>query len=169
MRSLPVLVIGVGNRDRGDDAVGPVVADLFAGRDGVATFVAEGDLSDLSLRWERDQRVVIVDAMSSGCRPATIVPIDALDERLPIDPGLVSSHGVGLAAAIELGRILDRLPEQLTIIAIEATAFELFGELTREVAEAIPLIVDHVERALGLSPCEVEPRQEEHRARTVDV
>jgi hypothetical protein len=39
-----LLVIGVGNRDRGDDAVGPVVCDLVRAADiaGVDTLVLEG-------------------------------------------------------------------------------------------------------------------------------
>ncbi len=148
MRGPSRLVIGVGNRDRGDDAIGPVVADVLARRDDVDSFVVEGDLSDLCLRWNRHQRVVIVDAMTSGRPPATIEQIDALDERLPTDSSILSSHGVGLAAAIELGRVLDRLPTQLAIVAVEASSFAPFDQLTPAVAEAIPQIVDRVEQVL---------------------
>jgi hydrogenase maturation protease len=166
--SLP-LVIGVGNRDRGDDAVGPLVADAFADRDDVDTFVAEGDLSDLVLRWERSRHVVIVDALASGRRPGTVVHIDALGERLPIDVGLVSSHGVGLAEAIELGRVLDRLPQRLEIIGVEATAFGQFDEVTAEIAHAIPLIVERIERLLDIAPEEPVQHEEVPHARTVVV
>lgn len=150
MRDLRPLVIGVGNRDRGDDALGPNVADLFARRHEVETLVAEGDLSDLSLRWDPDQRVVIIDAMSSGCRPGSIFEIDGLDRELPIGCGTVSSHGVGLAEAIELARVLDRLPRQLTILAIEATSFRHFDPIATELAEVIPLVERRVERVLGI-------------------
>ena len=160
------LVIGVGNRDRGDDAVGPIVADMFADRDDVETLVAEGDLSDLALRWGRHHQVVIVDAMVSGRKPGTIVQIDALDGRLPIDGGLVSSHGVGVTEAIELARALGRLPQRLTIIGVESTAFAQFDELTPVVTDAIRLIVDRVEHLLEIASCKNQTCEEVQRART---
>lgn len=169
MPSPPPLVIGVGNRDRGDDAIGPLVADMFAGRDDVETLVAEGDLSDLALRWARHHQVVIVDAIVSGRKPGTVVQIDALDERLPIDGGLVSSHGVGVTEAIELARVLGRLPQRLTIIGVESTAFAQFDELTPDVADAIRSIADRVEHLLGIAPCTTATRKEVQRARTCAV
>jgi len=82
MASRP-LVIGVGNRDRGDDAVGPVVADAVADRcgDAVESIVVEGDLADLALRWGDAQTVVVVDAMVGGAAPGTVVELDGLTER----------------------------------------------------------------------------------------
>lgn len=144
------LVIGVGNRDRGDDAIGPVVVDVVRERfdDRYATCVVEGDLSDLSLSWHQDQDVVIVDAMVSGRPAGDVWEFDALEEQLRIDSGLLSSHGVGLAEAIELARILDRLPRSLTIIAIEATTFGQFDELTPEVAGAADRVVDRIEKLI---------------------
>ena len=143
--SSDVFVIGVGNRDRGDDGIGPIVADVVDARDPqVLTYVAEGDLSGLAMLWQSDQDVVIVDATASGRPPGSIVEIDALAEPLTVDTGLVSSHGVGLAEAIELARLLDRLPRRLTIIGVEATTFEQFDDLTPAVLAAVPAVVDRV-------------------------
>ena len=131
-------VIGVGNRDRGDDGVGPLVVDeIRRCCPEIETFVAEGDLSDLAMRWEADQSVVIIDAISSGRPVGTIVEIDALAEQLPTQQGLLSSHGVGLAEAVELARLLDRLPRQLKVIGVEAKSFNQFDPVTPEVAAAI--------------------------------
>lgn len=149
--SPPPLVVGVGNRDRGDDAVGPLVADQFTGRDDVEVFVAEGDLSDLPLRWDRDQCVVIVDAMTSGGTPGSSRHIDALTQRLPLGGCLVSSHGVGLSEAIELARLLDRLPRHLTIIAVEGGGFVPFDDLSPAVADVMTSIGHQIERVLGLA------------------
>ena len=138
----PVLVIGIGNRDRGDDAVGPLVVDAVeealgpAGSPRLATLVVERDLSDLSLRWQPDQHVVVVDAMVSGRPPGSVVTFDGLAEGpQPATP--VSSHGVGLEAAITLGRHLDRLPRALTVVAVEGERFELFAPPGPDVRAAI--------------------------------
>jgi hydrogenase maturation protease len=150
------LLIGVGNRDRGDDGIGVIVVEECARvlGDSVLTYAAEGDLCDLALRWERDQTVVVVDAMTSGRTPGSILRIDALDQRLPVENGLLSSHGIGLGEAVELARILDRLPRQLTIFCIEATSFDQFDAVTAPVADAVDGVVARIAAviAVGSSP-----------------
>lgn len=140
------LVIGVGNRDRGDDGVGPLVADAVRARcDGrVLVHVAEGDLSDLPMRWEPDQDVVVIDATVSGRSPGEVSVVDALIDGLQIEGGLLSSHGIGLAEAVELGRILGRLPRSLVIFGVEAKRFEHFEPVADEVAGAVPGLVERI-------------------------
>lgn len=142
----PTLVIGVGNRDRGDDGIGPVIAtsvgEVLGGR--VVTFAAEGDLSDLSMRWTPDHDVIVVDAMVSGREPGSAVEIDALASRLPVEAGLLSSHGVGLGEAVELARLLGRLPHSLTVVAVETVTFEQFDPVSDEVSARIPALVELV-------------------------
>lgn len=131
-----LVVIGVGNRDRGDDAVGPIVCDLI-GQDanGVRTVVVEGNVLDLPLHWEPDDRVVIVDATPPAGRPGHLTVIDALDARLS-GPAPVSTHAIDVGAAIELARALGRMPAELTIIGIEAASDEHGAELSDDVARA---------------------------------
>ncbi len=140
------VVIGVGNRDRGDDAVGPLIADAVRDLhgDGVDTFVCEGDLSDLAMRWSAHDRVVVVDAMVSGRPPGSIVETDACRSTMPTGERILSSHGVGLADAIELGRLLDRLPRQLTVIGVEASSFEPFEPASSQVVDAVPEVVRRI-------------------------
>ena len=140
------LVIGVGNRDRGDDGIGPLVADAVRGRCGsrVLVHVAEGDLSDLPMRWEPDQAVIVVDATVSGRSPGDVTMVDALVDGLPVENGLLSSHGIGLAEAVELGRVLGRLPRSLVIFGVEAKRFEHFEPVADEVARAVPALVERI-------------------------
>lgn len=140
------MVIGIGNRDRGDDAVGPAVTD-GVGRlcgDRATVFIAEGDLSDLVVRWSADQDVVVVDAMVSGRSPGSVLQIDALASSIPTDNGLLSSHGIGLAETVELARLLDRLPRSLTLWAIETVSFEQFDPMTPAVADAVEPLVERL-------------------------
>jgi len=146
------LIIGVGNRDRGDDAIGPLVVDAVSERfgDRCLTRIAEGDLSDLSLYWQQDQDVTIIDAMVSGRPPGHVFEIDAIEGKLEIDSGLLSSHGVGVAEAIELARVLGRLPRNLIIIGVEAVTFGQFDPLTEEVAVSVDRVVDRIGRLMDV-------------------
>jgi len=143
---MQTLVVGVGNRSRGDDSAGPRVVDAVQARLAhVATYLAHGDLSDLVMRWDPEQHVIVVDAMVSGRPPGSIVEVNAVEEHLPIGSGILSSHGVGLAEAVELARVLDRLPARLTIFAVEAERFEHFGEIGADMTTAIDEVVDRIE------------------------
>lgn len=146
------LVIGVGNRDRGDDAAGPHVAEQVALRnsENADSLVVEGDLSDLALLWTGYERVVIVDAMVSGEAPGTVVELDALNTKFERPEQLVSSHGIGLSDALQLARLLDRLPAELTLIAIEGESFELFAPITANVARAVDEVVETLSNQLVL-------------------
>ena len=145
------LVIGVGNRDRGDDAAGPLVADAVRNADlgpTVGTTVIEGDLSDLALRWEGSQSVIIVDAAVTGAPLGTVhrgVEV-ASPDRPPI-----SSHGISLEDAIELGRRLGRSPPQLTVFGIESRSFEHFDNPGAEVQHAISLVAAEIVDGLTAS------------------
>lgn len=147
------LVIGIGNRDRGDDAAGPLVADAVRNatlEPSVTTTILEGDLSDLSLRWDPAQTVIIVDAAVTGAPLGTIhrdIELTACGTR-PI-----SSHGVSLQDAIELGRRLDRMPEELTVVGIEARSFEHFDDPGAEVLQAVEVVAAEIIDRLAVRPC----------------
>ncbi len=138
------LVIGVGNRDRGDDAAGPLVADAIRHAHlgpAVGTTIIEGDLSDLALRWDRSQSVIIVDAAVTGAPPGTVHRgIHLVSSGSPP----ISSHGISLEDAIELGRQLGRSPAQLTVFGIEAGSFEHFDNPGAEVQNAISLVAAEI-------------------------
>lgn len=142
-----LVLIGVGNRDRGDDAVGPVVCDLVRERSlqGVETIVLEGSVLDLPIRWSATDRVVIVDAAAPAGDPGRITRVDGLTTRL-VAPGAMSTHSIDVGAAIELARALDRLPAELTIIGIEGEAFEFGAPLTPAVQHAAGRVAASVSR-----------------------
>ena len=123
-----MLVIGIGNELRGDDAAGLEAARLVrertAGQD-VTVRLQQADPSALLDQWEGARAVVLVDAMRSGAPPGTIRRFDASEGPLPA--GLrrsTSTHAIGLADAIELARALGRLPGRIVVFAIEGAAFE---------------------------------------------
>jgi hydrogenase maturation protease len=137
----PVLVIGVGNGLRGDDAAsGEVVRRLRERRTQAGIEVSEqlcepGDLLDA---WQGRDAVVLVDTMRSGEPPGTIRRFDVSGEGLAARlGGSVSSHGFGLHEAIELGRALNRLPRRVIVFAVEGRDFAAGTTPSSEVEAAI--------------------------------
>jgi len=141
------MIIGVGNRDRGDDAAGPAVCDRLRAQLGAATtirtFVCEGSILDLALHWDHDDRVIIVDAMQPGTEPGRIVEMDATVDSLPT-PGALSTHEIDVSVAVELARAIGRMPAQLLLIGIEAAQTDWGSLPSVPVDAAIDTVVDLV-------------------------
>ena len=144
---MPTVVIGVGNRDRGDDAAGPLVCDRLRERSSVTaairTFVCEGSILDLALHWDASDHVIIVDAMAPGTDPGRIITFDATVDPLPT-PVSVSTHDLDVSVAVELARAIGRMPAQLLLIGIEAAQTEWCTPTSRSVDEAIDAVVELV-------------------------
>lgn len=142
-----LLVIGCGNEFASDDAIGlQVIRSLKECKlpDGVELIEAGTPGLNLLDLWDRADRVIIVDAVKSGAAPGMVHNFDA-SLLPPRDVMPVSSHGVNIIDAVELGRLMGRLPTQLTIIGVEILSEEPFHVgLTPEVEAAVPRARDRV-------------------------
>lgn len=122
-----IRIIGIGNPDRGDDALGPAVIAALAADPPAAVTLAtvNGDMLALLDRWSADDHVFLVDALAPGHTPGRVVRLDAGRERLAhVLANFASSHAFNLAEAIELGRALGRLPATLIVYGAEGVCFE---------------------------------------------
>jgi len=146
----PILIIGIGNRHRGDDAVGVLVADRLKAQSipGARVIDSDGDVSLLLDSWTRAASVVVVDALSSGAAPGTIQRVDARSGPLPAGFFHRSTHSMGLAEAVELGRIWNQLPSRLVIFGIEGRCFAVGAGVSPRVEEAAQEVVSRVLREL---------------------
>jgi hydrogenase maturation protease len=122
-------VIGVGSRDRGDDAAGLIAAAFLRRRlpPGIAVVHGSPDPVSLLDLWEGAERVWLLDAVMSGAETGTVHRIDVRSDPLLPRPRCRSTHALGLAEAVELARVLDRLPPSLILYGIEAAAFTVGG------------------------------------------
>jgi hydrogenase maturation protease len=145
------VVVGVGNEWRRDDAAGLEVARrLRAGNtSGGRVLVIEGEPSGLLDTWEGEHEVIMVDAVSSGGRPGTVHRLDALARPLPPDLFRTSTHHLSVAEAVELGRVLGRLPERLEIYGIEGGDFAAGSGLTADVERAVERVAHELQGRLG--------------------
>jgi hydrogenase maturation protease len=137
------LVIGIGNRFRSDDAVGPLIADRLAAA-GIPAIEHGGDGPGLIEAWGDHETVILVDAMKSVAPAGTIRRIDAQAEPVPAGLFHYSTHQLGLAEAIEMARTLDRLPPRLIIYGIEGVAFNFGETLSPAVGEALDAVCNRI-------------------------
>lgn len=133
-----VLVVGMGNPDRGDDGVGALVARRLAGRlpADVSIVVRSGDALSLIEDWAGFDALVCVDAAAPVDTPGRIHRIDLASDELERDVSLASSHAFGVAQAIELARTLGLAPRDMIVYAIEGVCFEGGAPIAPEVLAA---------------------------------
>jgi len=150
----PTLVIGIGHLDRGDDAVGRVVADRLRRQEigGVEVIETDGDAAKLLDLMDGRDDVIIVDAGLSGAEPGAVHRLDATAGPLPLPMFATSSHAIGLSESIELARALGTLPRRCLVIAIEAQRFDLGAGLSPAVAAVVDIVVRDLLAELASQP-----------------
>jgi hydrogenase maturation protease len=133
----------LGNRDRGDDAAGPLVADRLRAA-GAELLDCNDDPTRLIDTWAGLDLVVVVDAVRSGSAPGTVHRFETRDGPLPRELGLASTHLISIADTLELGRTLGRAPARVVVLGVEGASFELGAPITPEVEAAVPAVADAV-------------------------
>jgi hydrogenase maturation protease len=146
-----VLVIGLGNADRGDDAVGPSVAQDLRARlpADVPVIARRGDMLSLIEDWAGFDALVCVDAAAPLEGPGRIHRIDLRAGALPKGISLTSSHALGLAQAIELACTLHLAPREIIVYAIEGGSFEPGAAMTPAVAAAARVVAERIVAEVG--------------------
>jgi hydrogenase maturation protease len=159
-----MLIIGIGNPDRGDDAVGVIVAQRLRQRlpADVPIMQTTGDPGFLMEAWKTAETVILIDAAHSrreagltsgttGAPPGTIHRFDAHESPLPANFFRYSTHALGIPEAIELARALslsrperDEFPPQLIVYGIEAKDFTTGAGLSAPVEQAAHQLVELV-------------------------
>ncbi|MDX1691390.1 MAG: hydrogenase maturation protease [Acidimicrobiia bacterium] len=137
------VVIGIGNRDRGDDAVGPAVLDRLAGPlpADVETVCTDGDPGDVLEALAGCRRTIVVDAVSPAGRPGRLVRMTDRTALASVRPS--SSHALGPAEVLDLAAQLERLPADVVVYGIEGAAFGPGRPMS-------PAVEDAVEVAVGM-------------------
>jgi hydrogenase maturation protease len=143
-----VLIVGVGNEWRGDDAAGIEVARRVrsaAGYAGVGVHEQQGELSGLVDHWHGVDGVVLVDTMRSRLPAGAVRRFDA--SRTPLPAAMnssMSTHAFGLSETIELARTLNRLPARVIVYAIQADRFEAGAGFSRPLTATLPALAEAV-------------------------
>lgn len=107
-----ILVIGIGNDARSDDAVGLVVARKLKQLNLPCVTVREssGDGTVFMETWNEFDAVTLVDGFSFHATPGSIVTINLREENIAKELFPSTAHQFGLVQAIELARAMNSLP-----------------------------------------------------------
>lgn len=177
---MTTLLLGLGNRDRGDDAVGlqvsarvaaglglplaaqgVVAASADAGRAHAPVTVATWSGPDLDLldRWDGHDHVIMVDASRGAGAPGTRRRV-VVDPRATAHVGhATGSHAMGLPRVIALGHVLGRLPARIELVTVEAGSVEPGAELTPAVASAADDLTDALVAEFEVPPRSPRPME----------
>ncbi|GGZ19584.1 hydrogenase maturation protease [Streptomyces poonensis] len=158
--ALRIVIIGVGNEFRHDDGVGRAVTARLEERTavrplppGTVLATCDGDPARLLALWENAGLAVVVDAAhAEPPHPGRVHrltlgdPLDGPpDGPRPEGTATASSHALGLGEAVELSRVLGRLPRRLVVYAVEGADRSLGRGLSAPVAARVDALVRAVE------------------------
>lgn len=138
-RNARVVILGVGNTLKGDDAVGPLVCERLSGRV-LARVINAGTTPENYIRPILEAApdvLLIVDAINCGACPGEmcIVPLDQVDRSV------FSTHALSLHLSIDLIRRERAL--EACLVGIQAGNVRLGDCLS-------PAVEDAVERLVGM-------------------
>ncbi len=146
-----VVIIGVGNELRSDDALGILAARELRWRvpAGVRVVEASGEGATLIDLWYGAAELILIDAVRSSSPPGTIRCIDLSAQNLPRSMSVRSSHAFGVAEAVATARELGILPPRVHLVGIEGENFSpgaglspsvrsRLGDVVHDVLAAIP-------------------------------
>ena len=146
------VMVGLGNRFRGDDRAGLELADRLLARapHGVQVIAIEGDPVPLLEIFAEAELVLVADAVSGGAEPGVICRFDASQEPVPGAVFGASTHAFGLAETIELARALGRLNARVIVYGICGADFGPTEDLTPTVEAALDSVAEQMLADLAL-------------------
>lgn len=154
----PLVVIGCGNLNRSDDAVGVRVVQRLQARfanepmDDLRLFDAGTGGMDVMFKARGARELIIVDACRSGSEAGAIFRLPGSTIDTAHAPAY-SLHDFRWDHAVHAGRRIfgDDFPAALTVYLVEAGSLELGLDLTPAVAAAVDPVCDHIARQIRMS------------------
>ena len=145
-----IIVIGIGNEFRGDDAAGLLVVRRLKKtlQVGVEYLEQSGEATALMEAMNQANAAILVDAVQSGAEAGQIHRYDASEQAMPAQFLRCSTHNFSVHDAIEMSRALGNLPAQLMVYGIEGTHFEPGGELSPAIQSAVMVAAQQIKKEL---------------------
>lgn len=141
-----VLIIGVGNLYRADDAAGRHAARRLreACAADVSVIELDGEAADLLDAWEGSEFVILLEALAAAGPPGGIRRFEVGLDPIPLTFDRSSTHALGVGEAIALAQALGRLPPRLVIYGIVGERFDWSETLSPAVEAGLADLVDRV-------------------------
>ena len=134
------MVLGVGNRLRGDDAIGSLVTDELGKFEGLTVIDCATTPENYIEPVVRlaPERILIVDACDFGGKPGEFRLFERDDiERLAA--GLLSTHTLPLSMTVAL--LEQQLKTRIQLLGVQPERIDFGEKLSEPVAESTPALV----------------------------
>jgi hydrogenase maturation protease len=157
MPLVTAVVVGIGDRHRRDDGVGPAVVDLLAGRGLDATLVSsDGETSALvELLRGRDLAFLVDTVQAEPSHPGRVHRF-VVTRPAYAHVCAAASHGNAVSRAVDLVRQFDRQPNQMVVFAIESADTGHGSGLSAAVAAAARRVAEEIAAEIPPQPSGVQ-------------
>lgn len=135
------LVIGLGNRHGGDDALGPLVVDDLRTRHPQVEAVECAEPTRLLDHVAGTEAVVLVDAACSA-EAVGHTRVLGMSELPEISGSCESSHGISVRHVLALAESTGVLPDRVWVIAVTGSSFGVGEPLSAAVRDAVQPTAD---------------------------
>jgi len=141
-----ILILGIGNLLLKDEGVGVHVVKKLKEMPLPANVeVLDGGTAGLDLVdfIEGRKKLIVIDAVNAGKKPGAIYRLT--EENLDIKPKAITSfHEIDFLDALHMSEVMNSKPEEIVVIGIEPKDMSGGIELSPEVEERIPKIIEIV-------------------------
>jgi hydrogenase 3 maturation protease len=140
-----VVIVGMGNICRGDDAAGSRVAQLIRSAPGVRVIDAEENPENhlCQVAELQPDTILLIDCVDLGCSPGSVALLDA-DKTLSYWP---STHRVPLNLIVDYLKRTTRA--RMSVIAIQPQQTGFFEPMSADVGSAVESIADVLNSIVG--------------------
>jgi hydrogenase maturation protease len=146
-----ILILGIGNLLLKDEGVGVHVVKKLKEMPLPANVeVLDGGTAGLDLVdfIEGRKKLIVIDAVNAGEKPGTIYRLT--EENLDIKPKAISSfHEIDFLDALHMSEVMNSKPKEIVVIGIEPKDMSGGLELSPEIEERIPKIIELVMKELN--------------------
>ena len=143
-----IKVLGIGNLLVGDDGFGPRVLEELKTREipENVELIDAGVGGMAILSWIEDaDKIIIIDSVQTHNEPVGTVYRFTDKEMPPSDMFMLSLHDLNLVDTINIGRVVQKMPEEIIIYGVEVVRLaEFTKEMSPEVEAAVKEVADLV-------------------------
>jgi len=144
------MVIGIGNRYRGDDAIGPLIIERLLSKmfPNISISESDGEPTGLISLFQGCDWCIIIDAIipniERNISSGMVVLLDLLMEENNQCTELCSTHAGGVFEAIGIARVLGYLPKRVFLVGVVGSSFRSGDQLSQSVQSAIEQALEEV-------------------------
>ena len=144
-------VAGVGNLLLKDEGIGVHIAHALQHIDipGNVTVIDGGTTPDLPYCLKETDKLIIIDAVKGGDKPGTVYRFHPHDVNIE-SRGMVSVHELDLEQSLRIMRLTGNEPKEIVIIGIEPKEIGWGTELSAELQQKIPEVINVVLNEISL-------------------